>query len=778
MLGRLLGARYKVIQALGSGGFGQTYIAEDMQRPGNPPCVLKHLNFSTHHSQVLQQVRRLFYAEAETLEKLGKHHDQIPQLLAYFEEEQEFYLVQEFIPGNPLSVELPGGTKLSEAQVIGILEDVLGVLAYVHSQGVIHRDIKPDNLIRRQQDGKLVLIDFGAVKTITNQVVETTGQTQLSVPIYTSGYGASEQCLGKPQFSSDIYALGVIAIQALTGMRPSQFPLDPESSEIVWHDQARVSLHLRNIIDKMVRYHFSQRYQSAIAVLQDLHQIADAPVATSDPVKPAATPIVAPTVNPIRPVKSERFRRLWPVLLGVGVAAIASFGVAALLKKPLLQPFIDAAVETPTETLNPLTSSDSAIATTNMSWGEKILTPGVAPPTKQKGVDAFAASAYPQAVIALEAARQAERSDPETLIYLNNARIGATPAHAIAVAVPLGDTLYSSLEILRGVAHAQTQVNQKGGINGVPLKVAIANDSNQAELAEAIATTLVNRSEVLGVVGHGTSDTTLAAGQVYQAGELAMVAPVSSAVQLSTLGDYIFRVMPSDRFTARALCNYMLTQLQKKRVAIFFSSGSSYSESLSSEFKNALFYGNQGQVVAEFDLAGPDFNAYETVEQAIKKKAEVIMLAAPSQVSDRALQVVQMNRRRLPVLAGDSIYTKKTLQVGGEAAVGMVVAVPSNVLGNTRLPFQQQAQKLWGHEIDWRTALAYDSTQTLVAGIQRDPSRRGVRQTLETPNFAATGALGAVSFSPTGDREGVVQLVQVAPASKQQPQVYRFKPIN
>src|SRR6476646_10788676 len=210
MLGRLLGARYKVIQVLGSGGFGQTYIAEDTQRPGNPPCVLKHLNFATHHPQVLQQVRRLFYSEAETLEKLGRHHDQIPQLLAYFEEAQEFYLVQEFIPGNPLSVELPAGTKLSEAQVIAILEDVLGVLTYIHSQGVIHRDIKPDNLIRRQQDGRLVLIDFGAVKTINTQVAEAAGQTHLSVPIYTSGYGASEQCLGKPRFSSDIYALGVI----------------------------------------------------------------------------------------------------------------------------------------------------------------------------------------------------------------------------------------------------------------------------------------------------------------------------------------------------------------------------------------------------------------------------------------------------------------------------------------------------------------------------------------------------------------------------------------
>ncbi|MEP0869111.1 bifunctional serine/threonine-protein kinase/ABC transporter substrate-binding protein [Trichocoleus desertorum AS-A10] len=767
MLGRLLGARYKVIQALGSGGFGQTFIAEDMQRPGNPPCVLKHLNFATQHPHVLQQVRRLFYAEAETLEKLGRHHDQIPQLLAYFEEAEEFYLVQEFVPGNPLSVELPWGTKLSEAQVIGILEDVLGVLAYIHSQGVIHRDIKPDNLIRRQHDGKLVLIDFGAVKTITNQVAETIGQTQLSVPIYTSGYGASEQCLGKPQFSSDIYALGVIAVQALTGMRPSQFPVDPESGEIVWRDQARVSVQLATIIDKMVRYHFNQRYQSATTVLQALQHITDLPRA--DPVEPII-PAIATLENP----PDRRLRHLRSVLLGLGVATIASFGMAILLRKPLPQLFSDVTVETSTPTPSPAT----AIATDYISWGEKILTPGTSQPAKQKGVDALAIKAYPQAEKALEVARQAERSDPETLIYLNNARIGATPAHAIAVVVPLGDTLNSSLEILRGVAQAQTQVNQGGGINGVPLKVAIANDNNQIETAQAIATDLINHPHVLGVVGHGTSDTTLAAGKVYQTGQLAIVAPISSAVQLSTLGSYIFRVMPSDRFTARALCNYMLTRLQKKRVAIFFSSNSSYSESLSSEFKNALFYGAPGKVVAEFDLAGPDFNAYESVEKAIQQKAEVIMLAAPSQVSDRALQVVQINRRRLPVLAGDSIYTKKTLQVGGEAAVGMVVAVPSNVLGNTRLPFQQQAQKLWGHEIDWRTALAYDSTQTLVAGIRRDPSRRGVRQTLETPNFTATGALGAVSFSSTGDREGVVQLVQVTPVAKKQSQAYQFKPIN
>lgn len=151
MLGRLLDARYKIIQALGSGGFGQTYIAEDTHRPRNPRCVLKHLSFSSQDEAILRQVRRMFYAEADTLEKLGRH-DQIPQLLAYFEEQNEFYLVQEFIQGHPLNDEIIGGNRLLEAQTIELVEDVAQVLDFVHQQGVIHRDLKPENLIRRDRD--------------------------------------------------------------------------------------------------------------------------------------------------------------------------------------------------------------------------------------------------------------------------------------------------------------------------------------------------------------------------------------------------------------------------------------------------------------------------------------------------------------------------------------------------------------------------------------------------------------------------------------------------
>jgi CHASE2 domain-containing sensor protein/predicted Ser/Thr protein kinase len=276
MLKTLQGGRYKITSALGGGGFGQIYMAEDNHRPGNPRCVVKHLQPASRDLSFLQIARRLFNSEAEILEKLG-HHGQIPQLLAYFEENQEFYLVQEFIEGVSLNDELSGGIKLAEIQVISILKDVLDILEFVHSHQAIHRDIKPSNLIRRRQDGKLVLIDFGAVKEIRTQFANNldSGNSEISVAIGTQGYMPNEQSAGKPRFNSDIYALGIVAIQALTGLRPSKFKEDPNTSEIIWRNNANVSNNLANIIDRMVRYDFRVRYQSATEILQDLEELTN-----------------------------------------------------------------------------------------------------------------------------------------------------------------------------------------------------------------------------------------------------------------------------------------------------------------------------------------------------------------------------------------------------------------------------------------------------------------------------------------------------------------------
>ncbi len=268
-IGTQLAGHYQIVKSLSSGGFGETYIAEDSHRPGNPQCVLKHLKPVNNSPESLSTARRLFNSEAQVLEKLGEH-PQIPRLFAYFEENEQFYLVQEFIAGHPLSAELPLGERWSETQVQAMLEDVLGILEFVHTQGVIHRDIKPDNIMRRGADNKLVLIDFGAIKEVGNQGIPQTVQGGSTVAIGTPGYMPTEQGRGKPRPSSDLYALGMIAIQALTGMLPNQLREDYETGEISWEDQAEVSPALAAVLTQMIRYHFKDRYQSAREVLTAL----------------------------------------------------------------------------------------------------------------------------------------------------------------------------------------------------------------------------------------------------------------------------------------------------------------------------------------------------------------------------------------------------------------------------------------------------------------------------------------------------------------------------
>ncbi|HEY9651402.1 MAG TPA: protein kinase, partial [Coleofasciculaceae cyanobacterium] len=167
----ILGGRYKIINQLAAGGFGQTFLAQDTHLPGEPQCVVKKLKPQTRDAENLLMARRLFDTEAQALYQLG-NHSQIPRLLAHFEEEQEFYLVQEFIDGEPLTEELTGSKLWSQTEVIAMLMDILQVLEFVHQQQVIHRDIKPPNLIRRKSDGKIVLIDFGAVKQVSTQILD------------------------------------------------------------------------------------------------------------------------------------------------------------------------------------------------------------------------------------------------------------------------------------------------------------------------------------------------------------------------------------------------------------------------------------------------------------------------------------------------------------------------------------------------------------------------------------------------------------------------------
>jgi tetratricopeptide (TPR) repeat protein len=334
MVGQLLDGRYRVVQILSSGAFGQTYLAVDTRRPGHPQCVVKQLRPPSNTSTVLKTAYRLFKQEAEILEKLGKH-PQIPFLLAYFEEGNQFYLVEEFVPGHALNREIMAGQAWREERVIALLEEVLELLAFVHSQGVIHRDVNPSNLIRRKPDGKLVLIDFGSVKEVTTHITDYEAEFPRTIATGTPAYMPIEQFQGNPQFCSDIYAVGMMAIQASTGLPGTDLPKlqDPNPShtgEIVWRNRAQCSTSLANIIDKMVCHQFNKRYHSAEEVLAALRKITSRQESGAT----ASHASISPDLTQSPAGFLERFgSRLWLILAGLG-AAIALLLLFNYLNRP------------------------------------------------------------------------------------------------------------------------------------------------------------------------------------------------------------------------------------------------------------------------------------------------------------------------------------------------------------------------------------------------------------------------------------------------------------
>jgi tetratricopeptide (TPR) repeat protein len=319
MLGNTLVGRYQIISHLGGGGFGETFVAYDTHLPGAPQCVVKKLKPQASDPVTLETARRLFATEAQVLYKLGTH-DRIPQLLAYFEENAEFYLVQELIEGHDLNKELIPGKTLSQDQVISLLEELLAILEFVHQQNVIHRDVNPGNILRRQPDGKLILIDFGAVKQIATQVITPQGLTKSTVAIGTPGYIPGEQAQGSPKFSSDIYAVGIIAIQALTGLSPEEIAKDPDTNEFIWQNKTTVTPEFAQFLDKMVCYDFRQRYPSATVALQALKELTQPPLGTV-----ALTPI-----SPLKNIKNHQPKKGMLVKFLLTIFLIGVSGVASV----------------------------------------------------------------------------------------------------------------------------------------------------------------------------------------------------------------------------------------------------------------------------------------------------------------------------------------------------------------------------------------------------------------------------------------------------------------
>jgi serine/threonine protein kinase len=348
--GDLLCSRYRIEKALAAGGFGETYLAIDLHLPSKPQVVVKHLKPQNNDPATLQIAQRMFEAEAKVLEELGKNSDRIPTLYTYFEDKiekringmierhSEFYLVQEFIEGQTLTAELKSsGGKLSEAQVIKILQEILAGLQEVHQKDKIHRDLKPDNIIRRVQDGKLVLIDFGAVKEVRRATsIGANVLMSATIGIGTNGYTPGEQWRGNPRPASDVYAVGAIGIQALTGQDPRDL-FDDDIGGFRWQHLCQVSPELALILEKMMVEQLSERYKNGMEAAEAIKQFLNSLQPQTTPISPQP-PITNSLVFPISNASVQPKVAPIPQPLTQSVAPLVVAVAQALNPQPVTPP--------------------------------------------------------------------------------------------------------------------------------------------------------------------------------------------------------------------------------------------------------------------------------------------------------------------------------------------------------------------------------------------------------------------------------------------------------
>ncbi len=333
---RLLNQRYQFIKTLGSNQLGQTHLVGDTHLPGHPRCVVKQLKLPGNNPKTLEFSLILLNKKAETLKTIGAH-PQIPKLLDYFEEGQSFYLVEEFIVGSSLREEMESNPQWSESAAIALLEEVLNILAFVHSRGLIHRSIKPSNLIRRKSDDRMVLTGFGIFKEIGTQVMRS--QQQL-LKAHSNGsvvYVSPEQDQGQAHFNSDLYSLGIIGIQLLTGQSLLELSTLRGKSILDWPDGVKISPEFIEILNKMVDPDTKQRYQLATSVLEDLAALKpgklSATLVRSESAKLVSPEVTSPAVGDSPPVsmppRPEPKRYLLPLSVAVGSVVLVLVALAS-----------------------------------------------------------------------------------------------------------------------------------------------------------------------------------------------------------------------------------------------------------------------------------------------------------------------------------------------------------------------------------------------------------------------------------------------------------------
>ncbi|MCL1469793.1 bifunctional serine/threonine-protein kinase/ABC transporter substrate-binding protein [Argonema antarcticum] len=695
----------------------------------------------------ITHIVELFEQEANLLINLT--HQGIPraesELIVSLSKGRELRcLVMEKIEGLNLEQWLKQNGRISENLALNWLKQLVVILDYVHRNNLFHRDIKPSNIMLKD-DGKLVLIDFGTARRVTQTVIDGQNVTK----ICSHGYTAPEQMAGRAVPQSDFFALGCTFVHLLTGIHPNKLTRERQTDKLIWRYSATpVSRELANLIDDMMAVPCQKRPKNTQEIL---HRIKE--------------------------IESKTFCGYLLKRLSFGAVFLVFATVIYGSNWYLTGVRGCAKIE-----FRNFHKGD------NLSCGEEILVSEPAVLGKQEGVIAFADGKYQKAAESLEKAWN-KRREPETLIYLNNARLMNQKAYTIAVVAPITNNRDRAMEILRGVAQAQNEFNdEQKKINGMGLKVLIGDDANDPIRARKMAESLVSKGDILGVVGHYASEVTMGAIDVYQKHGLVLVSPGSTSEDLSVwsnISKYVFfRTVPSNRVNAQAMASYLI-QAHQRTAAVFYTPQSNYSKSIRDQF-HISFPASGGQVVADFDLCKNNFNAVAAITQAQRQGATTLVILPDGQTCSMSfgnvLNLIKANQGRYSMIGGWGVYDSNILKMRSKDVVErLVVTVPWHRLSSPNPKFSALSEQLWKGEVSGLTATAYDASRVLITALTKkpQPKRSDVREVLSVGGFQAYGATGVISFHfSSGDRnEPISVLVKVVP-SKCSPYSHIFVPVN
>ena len=763
--GDIVNERYQVIQELGRGGFGITYTAYDTLRSPSI-VVLKQITITAadnnNESERDNDYITRLEAEARILREL--EHSCIPNFFDSFIEDNCYYIVQEYIEGHDLSREILPGEPISELEALTILRNILEILQFVHSKNIIHRDIKPANIIRRHSDGKLFLIDFGAVKEIATEHTNASGITLTRI-IHSRGYTPAEQLSGLPRENSDIYALGMMMMQAVTGFsidvinNPDTVLLRDSQCNYIWQEYApRISLEVKQIISQMIEYSFGDRYQTADEVLSAIN--------TPEPV---SLPEENRQFHSNISTRQRKLIRFMTLVVATCFLLILSKNI--LFSRPNI----------------------CANLGDNISCGEEILDPLSKGSIRVKAAEQYNNREYDDSTDDYQLSWQTERRDAESLIYLNNSLLKATKQdyYTIAVAVPLSSDENASIQnsklaqgFLRGIAQAQTEVNlslseKNDSFKLLPgqgilkarnisansdkgLKVVIVDDGNNREQAKKTAESIAEIPELLGVLGNYASGMTLATVDIYEQNDLTQVSFGTTTKRLTTNPRYnFFRIVYTSDEEAESVVKYIQSiNAAEKQVAGFYSPNSPYSNHFWIEVSDRLTKAGI-PIYKAFDLADNNFNTKLALKEANNNNVNVYILLPDGQVTDalsNAIEIIQADRGKSFIVGGNTIVTPEVTKLDIPLTTNIAASIFWHPLSRQNPQFIGQSEELWGAKVDKGTAITYDAAISLIEAIriQKKPTRRGTIAQLSNPEFLLeAGATGNIKFNTprNGDRK-------------------------